>query len=248
MEQKAKAHADVDRLTTLATNGILTEKDKSLVAAQAVDREFTLKIDRAQEELQQLESSAQVVVPVDGQIIRLLVRDGTDVSEDELLAVLSVPADVAIEAAVFPKPGIRLHAGLTANVSLDLPTKPPRQLGVDYLLPSCDPHTGATIIGIIPKGDVGPLRLGQRVRIELLGDETETVIVPSSAVVSRAGKTYCVKRSGKSWQAVEVTVVGSNTAGDVYLSSGLRPGDDVMTEGAYAVIYRDFRELFTFED
>ena len=50
------------------------------------------------------------------------------------------------------------------------------------------------------------------------------------------------------WQVAEVTVVDSDGAGRTFLSDGLEAGNEVVTEGAYGILYRDFRSLFTFED
>ena len=78
-------------------------------------------------------------------VVELLVRDGSDVVGDDPLAVLSVPSDLAMEAAVLPMHGVRVRVGLRADVYLDAPDGP-KALRVDYLLPHAEPNTGATII------------------------------------------------------------------------------------------------------
>ena len=246
-EQQTKAQADVHRFSVLLEKGVVSKDDKDAVAARATVHERALAIDKANDELAQLEFAATVVIPVDGSIVELLVRDGGDVVANQPLAVLSVPSDLAIEAAVFPMHGVRVRAGTRADVHLNA-RDDPFAARVDYLLPQAEPNSGASQIGIFLGKDAVRLREGQRVRIDLLGDEVDTIVVPSSAVVSRAGKTFCVKRSGDGWQAVEVGVVDSDGSGHTFVFDGLEPGDEVMTEGAYGTIYRDFRALFTFED
>ena len=246
-EQQTKAQADLHRFAVLLEQRLISGDDKGLVAVRAIARERSLAIDKAKNELAQLESEATVVIPVNGTIVELLVRDGSDVVADQPLAVLSVPSDVAIEAAVFPMHGIHVRTGTRADVYLDAHDKP-ITARIDYVLPQADGSTGAGVIGIFPGNGAGPLRPGQRVRIDLLGDEVKAIIVPSSAVVSRAGKYFCVKRSGDGPQVIEVDVLDSDGSGRTFLSGGLTPGDEVVTEGAYGIIYRDFRELFTFED
>jgi len=255
-EQQTKAQADMHRYSVLLEKRIVSKDDKGGVAARAIVHERALSIDKATDELAQLEAAATVTIPVDGSIVELLIRDGSDVVTDQPLAVLSVPSELAIEAAVFPMHGVRIRTGTLAEVYLDAQPDP-IAARVDYLLPQAERSTGASQIGIFLDKETGQLRVGQRVRIDLLGDAIETTVVPSSAVVSRAGKTFCVKRTGNGWQAVEVRVVDSDAGaagatrfagGRTFLSEGLEPGDEVITEGAYGTIYRDFRELFTFED
>lgn len=246
-EQQTKAQADMHRFSVLLEKGVVSKDDKGAVAARAIVHERALAIDKAKDELKQLDAEATVTIPVDGEIVALLVRDGADVVTDQPLAELSVPSDLAIEAAVFPMHGVRVGVGTRAELRFDA-LDDPIAARVDYLLPQAERGTGASTIGILPGKDAGRLRPGQRVRIGLLGDEVEAIVVPSSAVVSRAGKTFCVKRSGDGWQAVEVRILGSDGTGRMFLSDGLKPGDEVIAEGAYGIIYRDFRELFTFED
>lgn len=246
-EKQFKAQADMKRFSGLLEKGLLSEDDKGLVDAQAMAHEQTLAVEKARDELDQLNAAIAVEIPADGTIVELFVRDGSDVVTDQALAVLSVPSEVAIEAPVLPIHDVRVHVGTRARVHFD-DAGPPMTLQVDYLLPQAERSTGATRIGILPGNDARQLRHGQRIRIDLLGDEVRALVVPSSSVVSRAGKTFCVKRSGDTWQVVEVKILDSDEAGRTFLSDGLKPGDEVIAEGAYGIIYRDFRELFTFED
>lgn len=94
----------------------------------------------------------------------------------------------------------------------------------------------------------GRVVLRRKVALDLLGDEIETIVVPSSAVVSRARKPFCVKRTGDSWQAVDVSVVDSAGAGRTFIPNGLKPGDDRIAEGTYGIICCGFRELPTLGD
>jgi cobalt-zinc-cadmium efflux system membrane fusion protein len=247
-EAVVKARADVERLTNLHATNVVSERDKRLVAAEAALGESKLAVSKAEDELEAFDLTTTILVPVDGRITELHVRDGTDVEENEPVAVLSVPSDVAIEAAVVPRRGLRPRVGLGVDVFLEPAPASPIALKVDYLLPTADVRTGFPIAGILP-GPLGKhLRIDQRVKIELIGEEMPVVVVPASAVVSRAGKTYCLRRAATGWQAAEVTVAGSDGAGNVYLAEGISAGDEVLSEGAYGLIYRDFRELFSFED
>jgi len=246
-EKQAKAQADMKRFFELLAKEIICEDDKGLVAARATERELALAIDKVKDELTQLDSSATVTIPADGTVVELFVRDGSDVVTDQALAVLSVPSELAIEAPVLPTGDVRVRVGTRVLVRLD-EVVAPLSLHIDYLAPKAEPGTGATVVGILPGAGAGRLHQGQRIPIDVLGDDVRAVVAPSSSVVSRAGKAFCVKRSGDTWQAVEVKVLASDETGRTFLSGGLKPGDEVIVEGAYGIIYRDFRELFTFED
>lgn len=246
-EKQFKAQADMKRFSDLLEKGVISENDKGLVDARAMVHEQTLAVEKVQDELKQLKAAIAVEIPADGTIVELFVRDGSDVVTEQPLAILSVPSEVAIEAPVLPIHDVRVRVGTRVLVHLE-EVDAPLNLHVDYLVPQAERRTGATIVGILPGNDAGQLRGRQRIRMDLLGDEVRAVVVPSCSVVSRAGKTFCVKRSGDSWEAVEVKLLDSDDAGRTFLSNGLKPGDEVVVEGAYGIIYRDFRELFTFED
>lgn len=246
-ERQIKSQADMQRYSELLTKDLISKADKELIAARAVVHEQALAIEKLHDELQQLEAAATVTVPGDGTIVELSVRDGGDVVTDQALAILSVPSEVAIEAPILPIRDVRVRVGTRVLVHLE-EVDAPLTLHVDYFVPQAERSTGAAIVGILPGNDAGQLRQRQRIRMDLLGDEVRAVVVPNSSVVLRAGKAFCVKRSGDTWQAVEVKLLDSDDAGHTFLSDGLKPGDEVVVEGAYGIIYRDFRELFRFED
>lgn len=72
--------------------------------------------------------------------------------------------------------------------------------------------------------------------------------VPAAAVVARNGRTWCiVVREGRP-QPVEVRVGPVADDGRIPVLAGLKPQAQVVTEGAYELLYRDVKELIKFED
>ncbi len=91
------------------------------------------------------------------------------------------------------------------------------------------------------------LREGAWIEVEHLGAARAVVWVPASAVVARNGKSWCIVRKAGRFQPVEVRV-GRAQGDRLPVLSGIAAGTEVVTQGAYELLYRDLKELIRFVD
>lgn len=91
------------------------------------------------------------------------------------------------------------------------------------------------------------LRDGAWVEVEHVAAPQPVVWVPAVAVVARNRKTWCVIWDGDRFKPVWVEV-GPAVSGRIPVLAGLAAGDEIVTEGAYELLYRDLKEMIKFVD
>ncbi len=113
--------------------------------------------------------------------------------------------------------------------------------------PRYDPGTGLWLLRYSATSSALARRDGDWVRVRHQGTACPVLWVPSSAVVARNGKSWCLVKQGDDFKPVAVHV-GSPRAGRVPVLDGLAAGAQVVSEGAYELLYRDIKSLIRFED
>jgi len=113
--------------------------------------------------------------------------------------------------------------------------------------PRYDAATGLWLLRYEADNPGGLLRDGAWVEVAHLGPPRPVVWAPAAAVVARNGKTWCVVAREGQYKPVEVHV-GEATGGRVPVLSGLAAGAEVVTKGAYELLYRDLKDLAKFVD
>jgi hypothetical protein len=79
----------------------------------------------------------------------------------------------------------------------------------------------------IGRTDPSVMKPGQRVRSDLVMDATEgALVVPREAVFEKDGRKVVYRRSGSSFESVEI-VLGPTALGRVVVAKGLEEGDEV---------------------
>ncbi len=113
--------------------------------------------------------------------------------------------------------------------------------------PPVNPDTGLAVMQFEADNPEGRWLDGEWLRVGLTGTPQSVVWVPEAAVVGRAGKTWCVRRQGNTYEPAEVQI-GPTIEGRIPVISGLMAGEQVVTQGAYLLLYRDLKQLMKFED
>ncbi len=182
--------------------------------------------------------------PFSGIVASRLVTKGSCVAAGAALLSLVDLSRVRIELLV---PQSDILAWREGDASVRLPGN--RQLKLRLIAgePRIDPATGLAVILFLADNPKGRLLYDAWVTVTLAGRPQPVVWVPDSAVVGRAGKTWCVRREGKGYDSVEVSV-GRAVNGRIPVLSGLHAGDRVVTRGAYLLLYSDLKKLMKFED
>ncbi len=182
--------------------------------------------------------------PFSGIVARRLVTKGSSVTVGAPLLTIADTSRVRIE---LPVPRSDMAAWREGEASVTLPGNRRLKLRPIVGEPRIDPATGLAVILFLADNPEGRLLADAWVAVTLTGKSRRVVWVPDSAVVGRAGKTWCVRREGKGYVSVEVSV-GRAARGRIPVLSGLRAGDRVVTQGAYLLLYRDLKKLMKFED
>ncbi len=180
--------------------------------------------------------------PLSGVIEKRFVSVGDTLSKDATLFSIQDVNRLILEVYV---PCRQVRLWLNGKVFVRKDHKSPLTLLSSEAV--LNPETGLCRLSYLEENPQGLLLPGGITRLRLLGSSVPCVYVPVRAVVSRRGKDYCmVKRpSGLSAVAVET---GRASGGMIAILKGLSPGDLVVTENAYELLYRDINRLMKFED
>jgi cobalt-zinc-cadmium efflux system membrane fusion protein len=175
--------------------------------------------------------------PISGRVAEVLAALGASYSEGAPLFRVVRADRVELQAQVPPSDAAAARA-LTA-VALEMPGRAdPIQLKPDHVHDAgvIDPKTRALPLQIEVENRAGELLVGQTGTAILFTGKTKRLpVVPSEAVLVEAGKPYVfVQIAGESFARRFVDVV-SKDAGVVGLRAGVKPGERVVTRGAYEV-------------
>ena len=152
----------------------------------------------------------------------------------------AVQLEVNVEAQDAPS----LRAGQPC-VAYVPPSTAAASCAVARLLPAASEETGQAIAWLSPRGGVS-IEPGEFVfAVVTTGSEREGLAVPGAAVLTKAGKTWVVKRApGKdghpAFEPVEVRV-GATANGRTQVLSGLQAGEQVLVQGGLGYLYPEFK-------
>lgn len=183
--------------------------------------------------------------PFTGVLTQRQVSIGQEVETGTVLATLLDPAHLRIKATVFLDTSRPLR-GLTAVVVPD--TGSPLTGTVVRVLPSRTP-AGGTRLWIEGDAIDRALRPGQRVRGHLrLETRTAALAVPRGALVYDAQETpYVFVQRGRDMVQQRVRT-GLTSKAWIEILTGLSDTDQVVTQGAYELFYRNFNQVYKVAD
>jgi cobalt-zinc-cadmium efflux system membrane fusion protein len=183
-----------------------------------------------------------VMAPISGSIVKVAKSPGEQVGAGEVIAEIVSLDTVWVEVPIFERDLPRLARPIRAVFSS--PTVPGKELSgrlVD-LGAVVDPATRATrLVFELPNRDRA-LRIGLQVDARVdAGEQVETAMIPREAVVEAEGKRFVyVLRSGEEFERREVTS-GDEYGATIAIVSGLKPGERVVTQGAWQLRQHELR-------
>ena len=196
-------------------------------------------------EIHCLEETTHIHATIDGVFTRRRVCVGQDVQKGDRLGEVISPDQIYIVATLFPKKGTRLE-GKRVDIDIDSTRSIPGR--VVSVLPERTAE-GAVVVWIRGPKLEPLLRPGQTVKgTILLSVHRGALAVPADAIIrDRREQTYVyVKRSSGYHKRPVKTGMFSN--GWVEVLSGIREKDEVVTQGAYELFYRDFNKIYKVAD
>ncbi len=233
--QTAESEVRLERSGVQTARSGLAVAKASLIRAQGAAASATLR-------LKQLGASAgggsQIAVRsvIGGEIESRPVTLNQTVQEGDLLCRVLNAQTVWIEGDVFERDLAKVRVGQPVKVTADaLPGKTFPGV-VEYIAGEVNPESRAVKVRTVVRQQGHLLKPNMFARVVLSDGGSSMVAVPAEAVQEdgAASVVFVVAEEG-SYRRTEVGVAG--TLGErVLISSGLNPGDKVVTQGAYQLL------------
>jgi cobalt-zinc-cadmium efflux system membrane fusion protein len=183
-----------------------------------------------------------VIAPITGSVVRVAKAPGEQVAAGEVIAEIVNLDTVWVEVPIFERDLPRLARPIRAAFST--PAVPGTELSgrlVD-LGAVIDPATrSARLVFELPNRNRA-LRIGLQLdaRVEA-GERVEGALIPREALLEAEGKRFVyVLRSGEEFERREV-VAGDEHGATIAILGGLKPGERVVTQGAWQLRQHELR-------
>lgn len=233
------ARTEAQRYRELVERGFVARSQYEQIAANAAATEAAANADRAALQNMRVQLQHAVIrAPIDGRSGRVLVHVGDVIkaNDTEMLVINRLaPIEVAFAVPAQHLPAIQARqagAPLEVRARTGGDTGPAVSGRLSFIDNRVDPQTGTIQLQATFANDERRLWPGQFVTAVLtLGQEENAVVVPAAAVQSGQQGTYVFAVTPDRTAELRPVKV-SRTAGDVVvIAEGLRPGDQVVTEG-----------------
>ncbi|PWG01986.1 efflux RND transporter periplasmic adaptor subunit [Sphingosinicella humi] len=172
---------------------------------------------------------------ISGRITEVSTQLGAYVLAGAELFHVANPNRIQIEASVPSVDAQRIRPGDPAII--ELPGGGSVDAVVRSATPSLNPESRAATLVLAPSGTPAGLTQGQAVRVRIMPRGAPTdgrIVLPEEAVQSVEGRDVVFVRVKGGFQAVPVTV-GSRSGGRIEILEGLKPGLQVVTQGAFVL-------------
>ncbi len=179
-------------------------------------------------------ASVPIRAPLSGVVQSRDVSNGETIQADQQLMTLVSLDKVAVEAAIYEKDVSRIRIGAPVTAQVDAFAGRTFRGRVTFLGSQLDPNT-RTLTARALLDNPGTLRPGMFARGQIAAPAGKVgVSVPSDAVQTLDNKTVVFVATGKAneYEARPVKT-GANAGGTTEIKSGLRPGDKIVTKGAF---------------
>ena len=234
--------AQAERLRyTKKLNEDMEYRQRQLLEKEAISREeyeiALTTLNTTQSDIKEREARLakyKLYAPFDGIIGLRQVSEGSYISPSDLIANLYNINPIKIDFSVPGKYSPLVDKGDT--IRFDIEANDETFTGVIYAVePQIDPQTRTLPIRAICRNDKEELVPGQFVNIDYtLSVLPDALMVPSEAVIPEMNShKIFVYKNGKAKQ--QSVTIGVRTDKDVQITSGINPGDTVITTGILQV-------------
>lgn len=242
----AAARTNADRLASLADKGLAAKQEALSAKAEADALEAEARA--AEQQLHAMgmgtgDGGAQLALhaPVAGVVIRRNAIVGQPLATDETIATIADLSEVWFLARVFERDLEHVKVGARAQIELNAYTNQRFQGAVEYLGNEIDPAARTILARIRLSNRDGLLRIGlfgtARLDREEPSKRPATTVVPRDALTDVLDKPVIFVRLVSPENTFEMREVriGQSSVQKVEIVSGVKDGEQVVTEGGFTV-------------
>ena len=221
--QRQAETAEADRKSAEANLAAIQEQQKALQTAP-------------------VNASYEVTAPISGTIVEVKKAAGEEVRPGEAILEIVALQTVWVEAPIFEKDLGRINKGIDAIFTTAAYPEKEYHGRLINLGAVVDEQTRAAKAVFEVNNASGQLRIGMQANLRLgAGSKATVLLVPREAVLDNEGKTIVyVLRTGEEFERRDVTV-GDAYGDKIAITSGIRPGERVVTQGAYQLKLQELR-------
>ncbi len=170
--------------------------------------------------------------PADGYVVNLESHEGDFVAEGATILRLANLSILWAEAQVYATQLSQTDQGGRAIVqvpglSLEIPGR------IEFVNPEMNPSVRFNLIRVVIPNPGGLLKPGMPVYVMLKNRKTQALTLPADAVIRSEKRSMVWIRTGHNRFRPVIVKTGLEDGGWVEIISGLKPGDVVVTSGAY---------------
>lgn len=175
--------------------------------------------------------------PIGGTVVDRKVGLGQYVKPDspDPLFLLADLSRLWVQADVYESDVSRIRVGDPVRISM--PTFPGRDFSarISYISPTEDTTTHTVRVRCVVQNESGLLKPEMFAKIKIAATQEQLAVVPASAVITQKDKVLVLVEEGPGRYRKRDVQVGQEKKGVVTLSSGVRPGERVVTRGALLI-------------
>jgi cobalt-zinc-cadmium efflux system membrane fusion protein len=242
------ARSNADRLQALADKQLAPSQE--VLSARSEADALEAESRAAEEQLRALGSAASatgvgsllsVRAPTSGVVVMRDAVVGQPVTANQTLAVIADLSQVWFLARVFEDSLEQVKVGAPAEIRLNAYPRDTFDGRVEYLGKQIDPTARTVVarIGLTNRGDILRLGLFGTARIASTSSDQQaaapTLVVPRSAVTEIGKQTVVFVRQADGDFDLHEVVLGQSALGKVQVLSGVREGEQLVTEGVFTL-------------
>ncbi|MBV9086156.1 MAG: efflux RND transporter periplasmic adaptor subunit [Acidobacteriaceae bacterium] len=181
-------------------------------------------------------SYSEIRSPISGVVTdRPLFPGDTPTAGEPVVTVMDLSQIIA-KAHVPQESATLLKAGDQATISIE-GVEQPIAAKLTLVSPALDPNSTTVEIWALAKNPEGIMRPGSAARLTIVAQHIpDAIVVPAAAVLKAPGGEATVMLIGPDGRAHQQAVETGATAGEqVQITKGLKPGDRIVTTGAYGL-------------
>ena len=174
----------------------------------------------------------EITAPFDGTVIDKHITLGELVSDDADVFVVADLSSVWVDLHVYPKDLMKVKKGQKVIISVGQ-TIPDTEATISYVGPVVGAESRTALARVVLPNSTGVFRPGLFVTAKVAIDNVEAgVLVSKDAVQNLDGKKCVFTKDEHGFEPSFITL-GQSNAGFIQVTSGLNPGQQYVTKGAF---------------